>query len=176
MKDIIRMNQLAGIITEGQARKMMQILNENEEVEEMATLINKNSSLGSEKPLQVGDTIMWKTYGNDDRGMGSSVSGRIIGKVVKILGSANLQAEDIKTGNLYKVSRNELIRVPNVGDKIEATLSYNLGAGSGSQGSNKISGTVKKVNPEKFSMTIQSENSDKPSIIDLKNLRDVKIY
>lgn len=30
MKDIIRMNQLAGIITEGQARKMMQVLNENE--------------------------------------------------------------------------------------------------------------------------------------------------
>jgi hypothetical protein len=30
MKDIIRMNQLAGILTEGQARKMMQILNENE--------------------------------------------------------------------------------------------------------------------------------------------------
>jgi hypothetical protein len=237
MKDIIRMNQLAGIITEGQARKMMQVLNEegftdflhndygptNEpnyeptsgveyliyiilgdqkwkgqdirwngtikkewiqralkmekgELDEMATLINKNSSLGSEKPLQVGDTIMWKTYSNDDRGMGSSVSGRIIGKVVKILGSANLQAEDIKTGNLYKVSRNELIRVPNVGDKIEATLSYNSGAGSGSQGSNKISGTVKKVNPEKFSMTIQNENSDKPSVIDLKNLSDVKIY
>jgi hypothetical protein len=30
MKDIIRMNQLAGIITEGQARKMMEILTENE--------------------------------------------------------------------------------------------------------------------------------------------------
>jgi len=29
MKDIIRMNQLAGLITEGQARKMMEILNEN---------------------------------------------------------------------------------------------------------------------------------------------------
>lgn len=29
MKDIIRMNQLAGIITEGQAKKMMQILNED---------------------------------------------------------------------------------------------------------------------------------------------------
>ena len=28
MKDLIRMNQLAGIITEGQARKMMEILNE----------------------------------------------------------------------------------------------------------------------------------------------------
>jgi hypothetical protein len=30
MKDIIRMNQLAGIITEGQAKKMMAILNEEE--------------------------------------------------------------------------------------------------------------------------------------------------
>jgi hypothetical protein len=29
MKDIIRMNQLAGIITEGQAKKMMEVLNEN---------------------------------------------------------------------------------------------------------------------------------------------------
>jgi hypothetical protein len=28
MKDIIRMNQLAGIITEGQARKMLKVLNE----------------------------------------------------------------------------------------------------------------------------------------------------
>ena len=30
MKDIIRINQLAGIITEGQAKKMLGILNENE--------------------------------------------------------------------------------------------------------------------------------------------------
>ncbi len=29
MKDIIRMQQLAGIITENKARKMMQVLNEN---------------------------------------------------------------------------------------------------------------------------------------------------
>jgi hypothetical protein len=29
MKDLIRMNQLAGTITEGQARKMMEILNED---------------------------------------------------------------------------------------------------------------------------------------------------
>ena len=28
MKDVIRMNQLAGIITEGQAKKMIQVLNE----------------------------------------------------------------------------------------------------------------------------------------------------
>jgi hypothetical protein len=30
MKDIIRMQQLAGILTEGQARKMMQVLNEED--------------------------------------------------------------------------------------------------------------------------------------------------
>ena len=30
MKDIIRMNQLAGVITEGQAKKMMEILNEED--------------------------------------------------------------------------------------------------------------------------------------------------
>ena len=34
MKDIIRMQQLAGIITEGQARKMMQILNESQSLNE----------------------------------------------------------------------------------------------------------------------------------------------
>ena len=32
MKDIIRMNQLAGIITEGQAKKMIEVLNENESI------------------------------------------------------------------------------------------------------------------------------------------------
>jgi hypothetical protein len=35
MKDLIRMNQLAGTITEGQARKMMAVLNEKEQVDEL---------------------------------------------------------------------------------------------------------------------------------------------
>jgi hypothetical protein len=35
MKDIIRMNQLAGILTEGQARKMIQVLNENKEIKDV---------------------------------------------------------------------------------------------------------------------------------------------
>ena len=35
MKDIIRMNQLAGIITEGQAKKMMEILDEKETTNEL---------------------------------------------------------------------------------------------------------------------------------------------
>ena len=49
MKDIIRMNQLAGTITEGQANKMMIALNENniseisdEMYERMEGLVNQN--------------------------------------------------------------------------------------------------------------------------------------
>lgn len=48
MKDLIRMNQLAGIITEGQAKKMMEILNEEngnksleDYIEEYITDINE---------------------------------------------------------------------------------------------------------------------------------------
>jgi hypothetical protein len=41
MKDIIRMNQLAGIITEGQAKKMMKILDEKETTNELFGLGSK---------------------------------------------------------------------------------------------------------------------------------------
>ena len=34
MKDLIRMNQLAGLITENQAQKMMAVLNENDTVQD----------------------------------------------------------------------------------------------------------------------------------------------
>jgi hypothetical protein len=144
---------------------------------EMATLVKNNSPLGNEKSLQVGDLIMWnKLDYSNDRGMGPSLIGKIIGKVVKILGSANVHAEEIKTGGLYKVSFKELTRVPNVGDKIEATLDYNYGAGSGSQGSNRISGIVTRVNPERMMMSIKGENSDKSTPINLKDLRNIKIF
>jgi hypothetical protein len=43
MKDIIKMNKLAGLITENQARRMMQILNESMGKEE---LVNKIKNLG----------------------------------------------------------------------------------------------------------------------------------
>ena len=39
MKEIIRMNQLAGLITEGQARKMMQVLNEGTESTDNVKLV-----------------------------------------------------------------------------------------------------------------------------------------
>lgn len=40
MKDIIKMNKLAGLITESQARKIMKILNENEGMEKKENTSN----------------------------------------------------------------------------------------------------------------------------------------
>jgi hypothetical protein len=67
MKDIIRMNQLAGIITEGQAKKMLEVLNEGtSEVNELFGLFKKTPF----ERLQNADNIkvvgVRKTY--DDRG------------------------------------------------------------------------------------------------------------
>ena len=59
MKDIIRMNQLAGIITEGQARKMMEVLNELDINPENKDLTQQTG----QKLLTKGDIItpdMWK--------------------------------------------------------------------------------------------------------------------
>ena len=165
----MKVSQLKQLIRE----EIRAILNKNLTNED-STLIKKNSTLTDGKPLKVGDLIMWDVIGQG--GMGRTLLGRKIGKVVKILGSANLEAEEIKTGDLYKVSREKLIRVPGVGDKIEATLDYNYGAGSGSQGSNRISGIVKKVNLEGMTLMLQPENSDKTFKVSMTDLRNLKIY
>ena len=44
MKDIIRMNQLAGIITEGQTKKMMEVLDEEQNVFDKSDLTSVNPS------------------------------------------------------------------------------------------------------------------------------------
>ena len=165
----MKVSQLRQLIRE----EIRGVLNENLTNED-ATLIKKNSTLNDGKPLKVGDLIMWNVIGQG--GMGRTLLGRKIGKVVKILGSANLEAEEIKTGDLYKVSREKLIRVPGVGDKIEATLDYNYGAGSGSQGSNRISGIVKKVNLGDMTLMLQYNDSDKPLKVKIFDLRNVKFY
>ena len=125
MKDIIRMNQLAGIITEGQARKMMEILTEGE-VDEMATLINKKPS-GNEKSLQVGDIIKWQqAVSSGDNYLGKNYV-TMKGKVTKILGPSNVEAEDLETGDLYKVSRKELTVVSEMATLINKKSSEGSG-------------------------------------------------
>jgi hypothetical protein len=56
MKDIIRMNQLAGIITEGQAKKMMAILNENVSSIDFKTLKKVDGDEIKATDLKVGET------------------------------------------------------------------------------------------------------------------------
>ena len=53
MKDLIRMNQLAGVITEGQARKMMKILNEDESKITTQSNLKEESSQFNGKNLDV---------------------------------------------------------------------------------------------------------------------------
>ena len=66
MKDIIRMNQLAGIITEGQAKKMMAILNEAEDfkVGETYTASMPTDSTGN-KRMDVKVKFLGKGRSND---------------------------------------------------------------------------------------------------------------
>lgn len=54
MKDIIKMNKLAGIITEGQARKMMEALNEG--------MTENDLSVGEIYDLYFKDKPSWKWF------------------------------------------------------------------------------------------------------------------
>ena len=66
MKDLIRMNHLAGIITEGQAKKMMAILNEAEDfkVGETYTASMPTDSTGN-KRMDVKVKFLGKGRSND---------------------------------------------------------------------------------------------------------------
>jgi hypothetical protein len=66
MKDLIRMNQLAGIITEGQAKKMIEILNEAEDfkVGETYTASMPTDSTGN-KRMDVKVKFLGKDRSND---------------------------------------------------------------------------------------------------------------
>lgn len=163
-----RMQKLAGIITEEQFNP----LNE-------ANLISKGQSLGTEKSVGEGDLIYWSLidYSND-RGMGGTYAGTAIGKIVKILGTKNVSAEVIspsnEVGNIYKVDKQELKRVPQEGENIIATVSYNFGAGSGSQGKDTIKGTVVNVNTQNALIKLKTEEGKSISL-KLEDLSNIKI-
>jgi hypothetical protein len=169
INEIKRMQLIAGLITESEYQES---LNE-------ATLINKVQSMGVEKPIAVGDLIAWNLIDNSgDRGMGGTYAGTAIGEVTKILGSKNVAAEVISpskdAGNIYKVNKQELKRVPQKGENIVATVSYNMGAGSGSQGKNIIQGVVVDVNMENASIRIKTEDGKSISV-KIRDLNNIKV-
>jgi hypothetical protein len=143
-----------------------------------ATLISRGKSAGVEKPIAIGDLIAWNLTSNDDRGMGGSYAGTAIGKVTKILGSRNVAAEVVSpledAGDIYKIDKQESKRVPQKGEKIVARLSYNMGAGSGSQGENTIQGVVIGVNIEDASIRIKTEDGKSISV-KIRDLSDIKV-
>ena len=80
MKDLIRINQLAGIITEGQAKKMMEILDEKETTTELFGLGSKiqvRDKADKTKLVKVGtgDLVAYNPqydnsgYANDNEGV-----------------------------------------------------------------------------------------------------------
>jgi hypothetical protein len=73
MKDIIRMNRLAGIITEGQAAKMIKILNEEEN-------LNTSDVKNSDDTITLTKDELETFIKDWDQGYGSwsDTSGRIV--------------------------------------------------------------------------------------------------
>ena len=93
MKEIIRMNQLAGIITEGQAKKMMAILNEAEDFKVGELVFIKSNGQFETKPREIhqlsGDQYVVSGHIKRDDGKGFSTEG---GKAVN--------KEDVKLASM----------------------------------------------------------------------------
>ena len=139
-----------------------------------ATLINKGTKAGSPAEIKINDYIQW-TASENDRGMRYAI-GTYIGKVVKVLGSKNMQVEVVfpltDEGDMYKVTKEESKRIPVVGEIINAKYSWDGSAGSGSQGSKTLAGTVTKVDLTNAKITVKTLEGKlvKAAIEDLSNI------
>jgi hypothetical protein len=143
-----------------------------------ATLIRKGGQTGAPADIKVNDYVQWIMTENE-RGMSVS-KGAYIGKVVKVFGSRNLEVEvqspSTELGDTYKVSKEECQRVPQVGEMISANVGYDRGAGSGSQGTSDITGTVAKVDIANQTISIKTEQGKlmKIKIRDLSNINTIR--
>jgi hypothetical protein len=146
-----------------------------------ATLISKPTTAGAPAEIKVNDYVQWRESANE-RGM-RVVTGTYIGKVVKVLGSKNIQAEVVfpltKEGYTYKVAKDESKRIPVVGEMIKAKYSWSGGGqGSGSQGEGGFKGTVTKVDLSTPSVKITIKNQEGKRVTapirDLSNIMILK--
>ena len=141
-----------------------------------ATLISKGSQSGAPAEIKFNDYVRWYKVENE-RGM-SRTAGTYIGKVVKILGSRNLQVEvespRAEAGDVYKVDKEECQRVPRVGEKISAKVGFDKGFGSGSQGTVNVMGVVTKVDIANQIISMKSEEG-KLMNAKISDLSDINI-
>jgi hypothetical protein len=157
-----------------QKQELRQIIREEiSKVISEATLINRRANPAE---IKVDDYVQWAGTEND-RGM-RVATGTYIGKVIKILGSKNIQVEVVfpstDEGDMYKVTKEESKRIPAVGETIKAKYSWNSGQGSGSQGSSTLTGTVTKVDIDNAKITVKNQE-DKPVTASIRDLSDIVI-
>jgi hypothetical protein len=102
MKDLIRMNQLAGTITEGQARKMMAVLNEAEDFKVRDLVFIKSNGQFETKPREIhqlsGDQYVVSGHIKRDDGKGYSTQG---GKAVN--------KEDVKLASEDPITESNIL-------------------------------------------------------------------
>jgi hypothetical protein len=161
----MRKSELKQIIKE----EISKVLNE-------ATLLNKGTKAGSPAEIKVNDYVQW-TGTENDRGMRIATD-TYIGKVVKILGSKNMQVEVVfplaDEGDMYSVSKVESKRIPVVGEIINAEYSWDGGQGSGSQGSDTLTGTVTKVDLPNAKITVKDQGGKSVTAL-IEDLDDITI-
>ena len=117
MKDIIRMNQLAGIITEGQARKMMQVLSEADQPYKIISQKTRKNNFGDEIYDEYEIEINKETHTTPD---GSTFD-------IETIGSVSIpQGEELDFSNpthgFYYIETEIDNRIANIVDSAPSTL------------------------------------------------------
>lgn len=136
-----------------------------------ATLLNKGTKAGSPAEIKVGDYVQWTSVES------GFINDTYIGKVIKLSGS-KMQVEVAypldDEGNMYNVSKRESKRVPAIGEIITATYGWDGGQGSGSQGSEKLTGTVTKVDLPNAKITVKNQTGKSVTAY-IEDLDDIMI-
>ena len=101
MKDIVRMNQLAGVITESQAKKIMAVLNENVRSIDFKTLKKVDGDILKATDIKVGETRVAANmfYGRDDKELLQQETG-VVSKIVGDKVTFDLSNGDQRAWNL----------------------------------------------------------------------------
>jgi hypothetical protein len=157
MKEIIRMNQLAGLITEGQAKKMMAVLNEFLDPEEEKSLAKKaitdyisKNNLGSIEDIKVHETKSSKD--------GSTSSSKVTLSTGKVL---NFETTHDANGKLVKI--NQVNPQTPTRNKI-----------SGTPNPNKIPGV--KVNVKGNEITFSNKSGEFPAEVETDGTIKMELF
>lgn len=112
------------------------------EIKQLIKEVLNSSNIDTEAPvnIEVNDYVQWVESENE-RGMYIS-KGTYIGKVIKVFDSKRIQVEVVfpsaKEGDMYKITKNEVRRIPSEGESISFKSNSSLFTG-------KLTGIITKV-------------------------------